>query len=154
MQDTIKGIAAICRLQKPPRIYVEKSFDEILLENKIKQSSVNIDSLLQPGDRDDNAWVIIDGYKPPDNQTEWEQTCFVDKTFYGYYTWPKTIKYTMNKRARYTVNDMPEEVAIIYHRFNDKNFIIQFIKMMTIDEHNDESNFNYIRFLMFKVIYR
>ncbi|CAF4570708.1 unnamed protein product [Rotaria sp. Silwood2] len=107
-----------------------------------------------PGDRNDNFWVTIDGYKPPETQTEWEQMCFLDKTFHGYYTWPKVIKYPMNKRARYTQNDMPEQVAIIYNRFIDKNFIIQSTKLMISDENTDEIMFIYVRFTMFKCLFR
>ncbi|CAF2908164.1 unnamed protein product, partial [Rotaria sp. Silwood2] len=44
-----KGIAAFCRIQKPPRIYLEKTLDEIL------QRPVNVDQC-HPGDRDDNLW--------------------------------------------------------------------------------------------------
>ncbi|CAF1001262.1 unnamed protein product [Rotaria sordida] len=136
----IQSIAAICRLQKSPRIYVEKSLDEVLHETKKESSSVTMHDECHPGDRDDNLWVTIDCYKPPETQVEWEQTCFLDKTFHGYYTWPKMIKYSMNKRARYTQNDMPEQVAIIYNRFMDKNFLIQSTKLMISDEHTDEIN--------------
>ncbi|CAF3510050.1 unnamed protein product, partial [Rotaria sp. Silwood2] len=41
-----EGIAAFCRMQKPPRIYLEKTLDEIL------QRPVNVDQC-HPGDRDD-----------------------------------------------------------------------------------------------------
>ncbi|CAF3535441.1 unnamed protein product, partial [Rotaria sp. Silwood2] len=44
-----KGIATFCRIQKPPRIYLEKTLDEIL------QRPVNVDQC-HPGDRDDNLW--------------------------------------------------------------------------------------------------
>ncbi|CAF4971511.1 unnamed protein product, partial [Rotaria sp. Silwood1] len=50
-----KGIAAFCRIQKPPRIYVEKTLDEIL------QRPVNVDQC-HPGDRDDNLWITINDY--------------------------------------------------------------------------------------------
>ncbi|CAF0766600.1 unnamed protein product [Rotaria sordida] len=146
----IQSIAAICRLQKSPRIYVEKSLDGILHETKKESSSVTMHDECHPGDRDDNLWVTMDCYKPPETQAEWEQTCFLDKTFHGYYTWPKMIKYSMNKRARYTQNDMPEQVAIIYNRFMDKNFLIQSTKLMISDEHTDEINFDYVRVTMFK----
>jgi hypothetical protein len=109
-----------------------------------------------PGDRDDNLWMTIDDYKPPQTQIEWEETCFLDKSFHGYYTWPKTIKYTLNKRTRYTKDNMPEEVAILYDRFIDKSFVIRATQFMVLDENLDQEeynriNFDYIRFAMFKV---
>ncbi|CAF2247747.1 unnamed protein product, partial [Rotaria magnacalcarata] len=50
-----EGITAFSRLQKPGRIYVEKTLEEIL------QRPVNVDEC-RPGDRDDNLWVTIDDY--------------------------------------------------------------------------------------------
>jgi hypothetical protein len=104
-----------------------------------------------PGDRDDNLWVTFNDYNPSETQIEWEQTCFLDKSFYGYYTWPKMIKYSMNKRARYTPNNMPENVAIVYDRFIDKDFIIRATQFMIFDEDKDAIKFDKIRFAMFKV---
>ncbi|CAF3301587.1 unnamed protein product, partial [Rotaria sp. Silwood2] len=145
-----KSITAICRLQKPPRICMEKPIDEIL-QNIGQSAPTLVGGDHQPGDRHDNVWVTIDGYKQPETQTDWEQTCFLDKSFYGYYTWPNIIKYSMNKRERYTANNMPEQVAILYERFIDKNFIQRSIQLMVFDEEKNEIKFDKTRFLMFKV---
>lgn len=106
-----------------------------------------------PGDRDDNLWITIDDYKPPTTQNEWEKTCFLDKSYNGYYNWPKIIKYPINKRQRYTsLDDMPENVAILYNRFIDKSFLMEVIELMVLDEEDDDDiNFTEIRFAMFKV---
>jgi hypothetical protein len=125
-------------LQKSPRTFIEKCLEEILPP---------INNQCHPGDRDDNLWVTIDNYKPPQTQIEWEQTCFLDKPFHGYYKWPRVIKYSMNKRMRYTQDTMPEQVTILYDRFIDKNFITRFIQLVIFDE----ENFAEIRFSMFKV---
>lgn len=77
--------------------------------------------------------------------------CFLDKSFHGYYQWPKKIRYPMNKRERYTKENMPEKVAILYERFIDKNFISKFIQFMVLDEEEEEINFDINRFRMFKV---
>ncbi len=96
--------------------------------------------------------MTIDDYQLPQTQIEWEQTCFLDKSFYGYYCWPRIIKYSINKRDRYTLDNMPEEVAILYHCFSDRNFLIQAIELMLLDEVEDEDlNFSEIRFAMYKV---
>jgi hypothetical protein len=121
-----------------------------------KEIPADIHQQDRPGDRDDNLWVTIDDYKPPQTQIEWEETCFLDKSYHGYYTWPKTIKYALNKRTRYTKDNMPEEVAILYDRFIDKNFVAQATQLMVFNEDLDEEednriNFDHIRFTMFKV---
>jgi hypothetical protein len=149
-QIAAKGVAAFCRLQKPPRIYVEKSLEQVLYDAGKQLSPINNDEY-QPGDRDDNLWVTFNDYKPPKTQIEWEETCFLDKTFHGYYTWPKIIKYSMNKRERYTLNNMPEKVAILYDWFIDKNFVIQATQLMIFHEDKDDNSLNKTRFAMFKV---
>ncbi len=58
----------------------------------------------------------------------------------------------MNKRERYTKENMPEPVAIIYDRFTDKDFITKFIQFMVLDEEEEEIHFDIHRFRMFKVI--
>jgi hypothetical protein len=61
------------------------------------------------------------------------------------------IKYPMNKRERYTKENMPEHVAILYNRFMDKNFVSRLLQNMMIDEEGDENNFDIHQFRMFKV---
>ncbi|CAF4690202.1 unnamed protein product, partial [Rotaria sp. Silwood1] len=141
-KHAVKAIAAFCRLQKLPRIYVEKSLDEILKFN----------DQLQPGDRDDNLWITYNNYKLPELQTEWEETCFLDKRHHGYYQWRKLIKYPINKRERYNSDRMPKHVSIIFDRFLDKNFIVKLTKVIIFDER--EIEFNKLRFLMYKGLFR
>jgi len=75
----------------------------------------------------------------------------LDKSFHGYYIWPEIIKYSINKRIRYTPDTMPEEVAIVYDRFIDKSFITRFVQLIIFDEDNGEIYFDKIRFNIFKV---
>jgi hypothetical protein len=149
IQIAERCVSALCRIQKPPIIYLEKSLHDILYH--IDKPCPG-EECCCPGDRDDNLWITFNDYQPPKTQIEWEQTCFLDKCFHGYYKWPKIIKYPMNKRQRYTKENLPEHVAILYHRFMDKNFINQLIQYMVIDdEEDDEINFNIHQFRMFKV---
>ncbi|CAF3996658.1 unnamed protein product, partial [Rotaria sordida] len=137
-------VSALCRIQKPPRIYLEKSSHDLLYyTNKTC-----------PGDRNDNLWVTYNDYQPPKTQIEWEQTCFLDKCYYGYYEWPKIIKYPMNKRERYTKETMPEHVAILYNQFMNKNFITKLIQYMVLENEESETSFNTHRFRMFKGLFR
>lgn len=105
----------------------------------------------QPGDRDDNLWVTIDQYEPPATEEEWQETCFLDKPYHGYYQWPKVIRYSLNKRERYVEGKMPEEVALIYRRFVDQEFLRRSIQWMVDGERSDHSSFDLQRFRMFKV---
>ncbi|CAF4632071.1 unnamed protein product, partial [Rotaria sp. Silwood2] len=144
-------VSALCRIQKPPRIYLEKSVHDIFYHIK-KPCPDEVFSC--PGDRDDNLWITLNDYQPPNTQIEWEQTCFLDKCFHGYYKWPKVLKYPMNKRERYTKETMPEHVAILYNRFMDKNFVTKLIQYMMLADEKNELNFNIHRFRMFKGLFR
>ncbi|CAF3716099.1 unnamed protein product [Rotaria sp. Silwood1] len=146
----IMGMIALCRLQKPPRFYIQKTLDEIL---GYENSNI-IDEKCYPGDRDDNLWVTISNYKIPDTQIEWEKICFLDKSFHGYYKWPKIIEYCLNKRIRYIQDTMPEQVAILYDRFIDKKFIVQLIQSVILEEDDGDINFSKNRFLMYKGLFR
>ena len=94
-------------MQKPPRIHIEKTLEEIFRDTG-KSLPVIINDHCHPGDRDDNLWITGDDYKPPETQIEWEKTCFLDKSYHGYYCCPKIIKYSMNRRECYTQNNMLE----------------------------------------------
>lgn len=111
----------MCRLQKPARIHAEKNIDN------------------------------ISDYEPPKTQIEWEERCFLDKPYHGYYTCPKTIKYVLNKRTRYTQENMPEQVAILYNRFMDKKFLSQAIQLMVFNDTTSNKDSSKIRLAMFKV---
>ncbi|CAM2708912.1 unnamed protein product [Rotaria socialis] len=150
-KHAVKAIAAFCRLQKLPLTYVEKSLDEIF-HGTDRSTTTSIQSRSQPGNRDDNLWLTYNDYKAPETQTEWEQICFLDKIFHGYYQWPKTIKYALNKRERYTSGKIPAHVSIILDRFLDKDFVTKLSKCIIFDEGN--INFDKIRFLMYKGLFR
>lgn len=125
-------------------MYQEKTLEEIL------HRPVDL-SQHQPGDRDDNLWITIDQYSPPKSEDEWEQTCFLDKSYHGYYQWPKVLRYPMNKRNRYTAENMPDEVMMIYRRFIDEDFLRKAVQWMVDGERNDRHSFDLHRFRMFKV---
>ncbi|CAF1351315.1 unnamed protein product [Rotaria magnacalcarata] len=153
-ESTRAAITLWCAIESK-ELETEKPLGEILQHNG--QSSVTIiNDAYHPGDRMDNAWLTIDGYIPPTTQSEWEQTCFLDKSFHGYYTWPKMIKYSINKRERYSQNNMPEQAAILYNRFIDKNFVKRMTQFMILDHDNvdGQTEFDTIRFAAFKGLFR
>lgn len=41
------------------------------------------------GDRPDNHWLHYDSKSIPRSKKEWESSYFVEKTHWGYYTWPQ-----------------------------------------------------------------
>lgn len=45
-----------------------------------------------PGDRVDNQWHRYDSNKLLDTKEKFDSTVFIDKTHWGYYQWPRTLK--------------------------------------------------------------
>ena len=129
---------------------MEKCLEDIF-QQMGKSIPTKIHEEYSPGDRDDNQWITIDDYQPSKTQIEWEETCFMSKLYNGYYCSPKMIRYTMNKRDRYTRDTMPKQVTIVYERFLDKNIVRRVTQLMVLTEKNDEKEFNRIQFSMFKV---
>ncbi|CAF0911066.1 unnamed protein product [Adineta steineri] len=60
-QYSFKIITALCHLQKPDRIYVEKSVNEII-DNRNEKC--------EGGERDDNLWITFNNYQPSKSQNE------------------------------------------------------------------------------------
>lgn len=135
-QRATKAIVIICHVQKPPKIYAERSLSGVQRQEG------------HPGDRDDNLWATIDTYRPATTQSDWEKSCFLDGSFHGYYLWPQTIRYAVNKRARYTDDDLPAPVAVLYHRFRHEDFLNRALQMMLL---SDEKELGKTRLAMFKV---
>lgn len=42
------------------------------------------------GDRQDNQWLQYNSRSLPCTQQDWEGCVFVDKTHWGYYSWPRS----------------------------------------------------------------
>lgn len=41
------------------------------------------------GDREGNRWLQYDSNNLPLTQEKWDSQCFVEKTHWGYYSWPR-----------------------------------------------------------------
>ena len=124
---------------------IEKSVEEIFREHG-GTAPVTLEG---PGNREDNLWLTLNESHFSDTASEWEERCFLDHSSAGYYRWPQTISYAVNKRERYTDEQMPSDVSIVFQRFRDQSFVKQLIKQLVLDD--DEIESNRVRFLMFKV---
>ena len=52
-------------------------------------SGTNSTDEIRPGDRGDNRWHLYDSKTIPDTQEKWDKSIFIEKTHWGYYTWPR-----------------------------------------------------------------
>lgn len=99
-----KGIIAICHLQKPKRILVEKS------------------------------WETYDQLRVPQSELEWEELCFVSNSSVGYLYSPKKLQFYLNKRERFTLENFTEQTKIFYDYFNDENYLNEIIQLMISED--------------------
>jgi proteasome activator subunit 4 len=77
-------VSAILKLQKRKHKTVEYDPYEHSGCPKPAQSD-NI----RPGDRPDNQWLLYNSKLIPKTEEDWNKVFFVEKTHWGYYTWPK-----------------------------------------------------------------
>jgi hypothetical protein len=132
-----------------------------------------------PGYRNDNNWFLYDpnyintiSVSEADCKT-WEQSKFVDKSYWGYYCWPHKLHVNANKRNTFTYSDIgsltadttpdfAEAVKPIKEKFQyDSDFVRKFIKLALVESTSSGSGnaketekFDKKRFYLFKALFR
>ncbi|KAG9484281.1 hypothetical protein GDO78_009934 [Eleutherodactylus coqui] len=113
---------------------------------------------IMAGDRPDNLWIQYNSGSLPKTEEVWEANCFVEKTHWGYYTWPKTLLVYAPADQQPTLGrpreTMSEAEQIIYDHFTDEKFIEQLIKFLSLEDRKGKDKFNPRRFCLFKGLFR
>ncbi|EMP23881.1 Proteasome activator complex subunit 4 [Chelonia mydas] len=121
-------------------------------------SGVPKPSSIQAGDRPDNQWLHFDCESLPKTKQAWESCCFVEKTHWGYYTWPQNMVVYASAEQQPKLGRRREELVeaeqIIYDRFSDPKFVEQLIKFLSLEDRKGKDKFNPRRFCLFKGIFR
>jgi proteasome activator subunit 4 len=115
----------------------------------------------QPGYRLDNSWHTHDP-NFLNNPSKWDNTYFLDKTYWGYYCWPSSVEVNLNKRQVYALEDNNSSTdnfdlcaKVISDRFmSDADFVEKFIKLSTIEESKGKEKFDKKHFYLFKALFR
>lgn len=138
----------------------------------------------QPGYRKDNNWYLYDPnyinvHSINENDVNaWEKNTFLDKSYWGYYCWPKILTINTNKRKTYTyqeietsppsspinkfapqltqtTNDYAEAVKPVRDKFQyDNDFLKKFIKFNTIESSKGNEKYDKKKFYLFKALFR
>jgi hypothetical protein len=82
----IAAVMAILKQQKRPHVTV--SINPYQLAGVNGGSNV---TKVHPGDRLDNMWHRYDVKSLPQTEEQWNSTVFIDKTFWGFYCWPREM---------------------------------------------------------------
>uniref|UniRef100_A0A8C3SV78 Proteasome activator subunit 4 n=1 Tax=Chelydra serpentina TaxID=8475 RepID=A0A8C3SV78_CHESE len=121
-------------------------------------SGVPKPSSIQAGDRPDNQWLHFDSESLPKTKQAWESCCFVEKTHWGYYTWPQNMVVYASAEQQPKLGRRREELVeaeqIIYDHFSDPKFVEQLIKFLSLEDRKGKDKFNPRRFCLFKGVFR
>ncbi|CAI5658584.1 unnamed protein product [Oreochromis niloticus] len=109
------------------------------------------------GDREGNRWLQYDSNNLPLTQEKWDSQCFVEKTHWGYYSWPREMMiYASSEKPKDDLpyEEMSEGEKIIFEYFSDPEFIDQLIEFLSLEDRKGKDSFNPRRFLLFKGLFR
>lgn len=161
------AIDALCIILK--MVKYKKQTIEFNSQELIKEQTNNLISQIEankpnPGYREDNMWHLYNpNFLQQTDNSKWEKTAFLDKSYWGYYCWPQKLKVNLNKRINYSDDSIEndpnaeyrEAVHKIRDRFqNDAEFVCKFIKLAQIEESKGNEKFDKKRFYFFKALFR
>ncbi|KAM4716279.1 proteasome activator complex subunit 4B-like [Anableps anableps] len=109
------------------------------------------------GDREGNCWLQYDSNNLPVSQEQWDSLQYVEKTHWGYYSWPREMMiYASSEKPQDDLpyEEMSEGEKIIFEYFSDPDFIDQLIEFMSLEERKGKDSFNPRRFCLFKGLFR
>ncbi|RNA03229.1 proteasome activator complex subunit 4B-like [Brachionus plicatilis] len=155
------AIDALCIIFK--MVKHKKQTIEIRAEDLVKEQTKNVVSSIEintynPGYREDNKWHLYD----PDflTKSNWSETKFMDKSYWGYYCWPSKIKVNLNRRKFYSLDTTEDDyfskaMRPVVNRFRkDPNFFVKFLQLYRIEESRGHEKFDKKAFYVFKSLFR
>uniref|UniRef100_A0A3Q3VQG8 Proteasome activator subunit 4 n=1 Tax=Mola mola TaxID=94237 RepID=A0A3Q3VQG8_MOLML len=125
---------------------------------KIPVSGMKELSDIVAGDRQDNRWLQYNTSSLPRSQQDWDGCVFVEKTHWGYYSWPrKLLMYApLEEQPKQSLarEEMTEREQIIFDHFSDPVFINQFVEFLSLEDRKGKDKFSPRRFCLFKGLFR
>lgn len=148
----IASMGAILKLQK-------RKHPKVMIDPYAEAGVNNTENgVIQAGDRPDNYWLHYVKENLPRCEEDWDKCQFVDKTHWGYYTWPKKL-YTYAPcsqqpsldRRREDLNETEQE---IFDSFSNPEFVDKLISYLSLEDRKGKDKFNMQRFVLFKGLFR
>ncbi|KAF3826779.1 hypothetical protein GH733_009304 [Mirounga leonina] len=126
--------------------------------NPYEMSGYSKPTQILAGDRPDNHWLHYDSKSIPRTKKEWESSCFVEKTHWGYYSWPQNMVVYAGVEEQPKLGrsreDLTEAEQIIFDHFSDPKFVEQLITFLSLEDRKGKDKFNPRRFCLFKGVFR
>ncbi|RMZ98657.1 proteasome activator complex subunit 4B-like [Brachionus plicatilis] len=138
---------ALCMIMKMCKF--KKVISEHKTEELIEQAQVDT---YAPGYREDNAWNLYNY-----NFAEWQDGKFLDKSYWGYYSWPSRLQIASNHRLTYSEHmdgKYCEAMEQIFLRFKKKNFVKKFLRSSQLEGDKCGNRFDAKKFYLFKSVFR
>ncbi|MGH0175630.1 UNVERIFIED_CONTAM: hypothetical protein FKN15_071240 [Acipenser sinensis] len=102
--------------------------------------------------------MLYDSGSLPRTKEAWVACAFVEKTHWGYYSWPQklTLYAPVEEQPKLGLKreDMTEVEQIIFDHFSDPKFIEQLIKFLSLEDRKGKDKFSPRRFCLFKGLFR
>ncbi|XP_032233646.1 proteasome activator complex subunit 4 isoform X2 [Nematostella vectensis] len=148
----ISAVGALLKQQKRPHLKVP--VNPYAVANVPEPTT----TLVQPGDRPDNLWLQYSSEQIPSTQELWDQCTFIDKTHWGYYTWPKVLKTYAPHDKQPPLSRSREQLSegeqAIYDCFIQRDFVDKLVDFLSLEERKGKDKFSVNRFLLFKGLFR
>ncbi|KAM4624596.1 proteasome activator complex subunit 4B [Polymixia lowei] len=145
----ISAVAGVLRQQKRPKEKVTVTPSDI--------SGVEDPVCVCIGDREGNRWLQYDSNNLPLSQEQWDSQHFVEKTHWGYYTWPRELMiYAASETPKDDLpnEEMSEGEKIILEYFSDPEFVDQLMGFLSLEDRKGKDSFSPRRFCLFKGLFR
>ncbi|KAL5009261.1 hypothetical protein ScPMuIL_014842 [Solemya velum] len=150
----IGSVSAIFKQQK--RKHKMKSINPYKL-SKVPQPG-NSASELRPGSRPDNELLLYDSKALPVTKEMWDSFLFVEKTHWGYYTWPVDMKIYAPAEEQPKVDrsraELQEGEVPIYDAFMNADFVDKLLNFISMEEHKGRDKFRNKHMTLFKGLFR
>ncbi|KAH9509108.1 Proteasome activator complex subunit 4, partial [Bulinus truncatus] len=138
-----------------------------LQKKKTKKVAVDIEktagvgpidwAALLPGDRPDNSWLQFDPKKFITSEEDWNRTVFIEKTHWGYYTWPKELKTyaSYNEQPKFCRerHELPPEEVPIYDCFMKEDYVGKLLNFLALEEEKSTDQFRQSVLRYFKMLF-
>uniref|UniRef100_A0A8C9ZB62 Uncharacterized protein n=1 Tax=Sander lucioperca TaxID=283035 RepID=A0A8C9ZB62_SANLU len=142
----ISAVAGILKQLKRPRKKVAVKPSDI--------SGIEDPEGVCVGDREGNRWLQYDSNNLPLSEEQWDSQPYVEKTHWGYYSWPREMMiHAASEKPKddLTYEEMSEK--IIFEYFSDPEFIDQLIEFLSLEDRKGKDSFNPRRFCLFKGLF-
>ncbi|CAH0386282.1 unnamed protein product [Bemisia tabaci] len=140
-------------LQQQKRSRVKITVDPYKISGVEKPSSRVV-----PGNREDNKWLTYCPENIPKNAEEWDQSRYVHKHYFGYYSWPTEVKVSAPYKDQPPLDRKPEDLnpceRKIFEFFNDPNFVAKLVEFLSLEERKGKDKFDALKFSLFKGLFR